>query len=337
MKQKLRYALQAGGFLAGLVVILFGLSVLFSPKNNHEGFGMDDVTANGILGEKENTIDVLVLGDSEAYTSISPMQIWAKHGFTSYVCATPSQRLFLSQTFLEKAYEKQKPKVVILETNAVYRTIEPGNEFMASVESILPIVRYHNRWKSLNASDFGSSVEFTWTDDNKGFHYNDKVQAVQRLDHMRPSAKAASIPERNQQYVLDMKKYAEERGAKFILLSTPSTKNWNTERHNGMLAFAKANGIEYVDLNLLTKEVPIDWKLDTMDRGDHVNYNGTVKVTKWVGEYLSSLKLLEDHRSDPQFAKWNDVLKRYWVSVGEAGKHGIAERSSDSEKKSEGK
>ena len=81
-------------FIGVFVCILTALSFLFVPKDNTRGAGLDDQSANAILNEKENTIDTLFLGDSESYTSFIPMKIWKEYGITSYVCGTPSQKLY---------------------------------------------------------------------------------------------------------------------------------------------------------------------------------------------------------------------------------------------------
>ena len=83
-------------FIAGLICLLLIASSVFEPKNNMENFGMEEVTANGILGEKDNSIDVLVLGDSEAYSSIIPLKALNTLAFgISRRCERSVEMLFL--------------------------------------------------------------------------------------------------------------------------------------------------------------------------------------------------------------------------------------------------
>ena len=79
-------------FLAGLLAILFLLSFVVNPKDNSAQAGMKDPTAMGFLGEPSNSIDVLVMGDSESYSSIIPIQLWQQQGITSYVCVCATRR-----------------------------------------------------------------------------------------------------------------------------------------------------------------------------------------------------------------------------------------------------
>jgi len=74
-----------------------------------------------ILREPENSVDIIVLGDSLGMTSISPMAWWGDYGMTGYVCGQTGQRMQEAFHMLQAAYETQSPKLVILETNMVFR------------------------------------------------------------------------------------------------------------------------------------------------------------------------------------------------------------------------
>ena len=88
-------------FLAGLVAALYITSCIVTPKDNTAKAGMEQPRANGILSERPDSIDVLILGDSESYNAISPLLLWDELGCTSYVCGTNSQRLPYTKTMLE--------------------------------------------------------------------------------------------------------------------------------------------------------------------------------------------------------------------------------------------
>ena len=302
-------------FLCGLVILLIGTSYVFMPKNNMSEFGMEEVSANGILGEKENTIDVLVIGDSESYSAITPMQLWKATGYTAYVCGTSGQTLDYSMTMVRRAFQKQTPQIVILETNAIYREVSKSNAMIIKLENIFSIFRYHNRWKTLGWDDIKGSAEYTWTDDYKGYVYNAAVAASKKTDYMKATETTAEIPALNLQYVREIKNFCKDNGAKLLLLSTPSTVNWNYERHNGIQALAEELECEYIDLNLMNDQIQIDWAKDTRDKGDHLNHAGAVKVTKFLSGYLTKTGLLKDHREDSEYAKWNEALKRYEAAV----------------------
>lgn len=313
MKTRFAPLIKGACFLALLCALMVAASYLFMPKNNHKAFGVSDaeMLASGILGEKEDSIDVLVVGDSEAYSSISPMQIWEERGFRSYLCSTPAQPLYDSYRFLRQALERQSPKVVILETNAIFRPYKLNDYLLSRAKNLFSVLRYHDRWKALKVNDFGRPVEYTWTDDLKGFRYNPAVAAASTQNYMLPSEASAPIPTLNEACLEDMVALCQENNAELLLVSTPSTINWNNARHNSIAAFAKENNLTYLDLNTMTKEVPIDWAHDTRDRGDHLNYAGAVKVSAFLGKYLQDTYGLADQRDAAHDNSWNDALGRY--------------------------
>lgn len=68
------------------------------------------------------------------------------------------------------------------------------------------------------------------------------------------------------------------------------------QRHNEVQALADALAVPYLDLNLNTEELGIDWNLDTLDGGDHLNYTGCQKATAYLQRYMQTHYTLPDRR-----------------------------------------
>ena len=311
MKTVAKNLLTTLAFLGILALLLFFTSRILQPKGNAKEDGMHDATANGILSEPANTLDVLFLGDSESYSSFIPLKIWQDQGITSYVCGTPGQKLFYTMDFLKKAFENQNPKLVVLETNAMFRKYSPLDSASNRLQNLFSVFRYHNRWKTLKPKDLRLSVNYNFVENAKGYVYNTAVSAADTKGYMAPSDLREPIPEGNVEQLKAMEAFCRERGARLIFVSVPSTVNWNQRRHNAVEALAEEMGVTYVDMNLLTREIPIDWNRDTSDKGDHLNFNGAEKVSAYLSTYLAEHGGFEDKRDWMTYQTWNDALAQF--------------------------
>ncbi|MFR9207164.1 MAG: hypothetical protein ACLVKR_02045 [Lachnospiraceae bacterium] len=321
MREFLKHTFSSLAFIAGLLILLIFASQLVLPKDNLNKKEIHDSGANGILAEAENTIDVLILGDSECYSSVIPLQIWKDYGITSYLCSTPAQKIYYTDEFLQKTFEKQKPKIVMLETNLIFRTYSNQDAIKNKIERILPVFRYHNRWKSLTGGDFKFSAEtkYKYREINKGYYYSKVSNPASAENYMTPSNAVAPISSRNKRYVESIINFCRKNNAELILYSTPSTKNWNYMRHNAIKKLADELKVEYIDVNLLQNEVPIDWKKDSRDKGDHLNYYGAVKMSNYLGKYFFDKSIFVDHRDDVGYKSWNDASKKFYDNLKSQG------------------
>ena len=303
-------------FLLILSLFLAAGSHLFLPKDNRSESGMEELAANGFLGERENSIDVLFIGDSEAVASFSPMEMWKNQGFTSYVCATASQPMNLSYYYLVRVFQKQTPKVVVLETDTLFQGISLNKSLFSDASLLLPILNYHNRWKSLKPEDITYSISHTWTDPLKGYNHSSDVDPADASGYMAPSDHVQEIESLSVAYLKRIQALCQSRGVSLLLVSTPSTKNWNYPRHNGVAKTANELGLSYIDLNTMADTLSIDWATDTRDMGDHLNDSGAKKVSAYMGDYLKHTYQLPDHRQDSAYASWNLDLEQYHNTIG---------------------
>lgn len=317
---KFKPVLKCTLFLSGLLVILFVSGFVFQPKNNMKESGIEDFQTNGIRSEKANTIDVLILGDSLSYAGIAPILMYQDYGITSYVCGSSGQQMFDTYRYLQIAFETQKPKYVILETDALYRKFDFADSVGSEILGVLPVFRYHDRWKQLELSDFKGEVNYTAVNDHKGYRYNDTIKGIPNRDYMVETTEIQDMTDLSKYYFDQIATFCKENDAELILLSIPSVKNCNYKKHNAIQKLADEYKVEFINLNLMQSEVPIDWEVDTRDKGDHLNHTGATKVTSYLGKYLFENKDLKDHRMDEKYNHWNKSLEEYLKTIQTASK-----------------
>lgn len=310
--KKVKVILKPILFFTILLIFLIAFSQIFVPKDNRASASMDtrEAKANGILVENKNTIDVLFVGNSEAYSGFDPMQIWHETGIPSYVCATPNQKLSLTFDFVRKAYTNQKPKLVVLEANCIFDNDKMTDKIESSLERTFPIFKYHNLWKKGYNKNAFEDVKYTWRDPNKGYWMAGKIDpSLHGNDYMIDKGKRVNISKGNIDYVLKIKNYVESHGSKFMIVSAPSTINMNYARHVALENFCRKNKIECIDYNV--RNIGIDWTKDTRDKGDHLNSYGSAKLTNAFIKYLEKQKYLKDKRNDENYKLWDKDYKQY--------------------------
>lgn len=294
-------------FLLGLAMLLLLVSRLMRPKSEVFNVYGVETKLNELAEEPVESIDVVFFGDSEAYASFNPLQMYMEKGISSYVCGTSLQKLCDTYVLMEKAYDMQTPDVVILEANCFFRQADiyadDQGKLMNAAAKLIPVIRYHNIWKSYIPME-----KIYKSDDRRlrGFRYRPDVKPYKGGEWMNEADPIEEVSETERRYIRKIYDYLFKRGVSLVLVSTPSPENWSYGKHLGVTAVAEELGVPYIDMNLMCDELAIDWSVDTKDEGNHLNYSGAKKVTSYIGQYLWDNFELTDHRGDELYERWKE-------------------------------
>ena len=313
--------IKAFSFTAGFLVLIMLITPLFVPKEENPYAKDKSPSFNGVFSEADYSLDLIFAGDSESYANFMPMEFWQAHQWKSYNIGVPSLNIQESEKVLYEILEKQNPQVLIIETNNFFKEIGDwastiNHTFTSKINQYFPLLNYHDNWKQLAAFK-NPEVVSTTRNPLKGWRHNAKTVAFEGEVSLKATTKQRELPELNEEIITRMVKEAQSRGIKVIFVSAPSAKNWSYKRHNTIDALAQKLQIEHLDLNLLQKEIGIDWKTDTYDKGDHVNIKGAKKVTAFLLDYLYENYDIKQTASDKEIIQWNQDLSKYQTSIRE--------------------
>lgn len=317
------------------ILIMQVITPIFVPKWNKPGYAGITRQIRGIYKEPTNTIDVVIMGNSDAYFGISTMKLWEDYGIKSYNLGMDMQTTWSSYYIAKEIYKKQKPKLAIIEVDYLFEDEDRSKEQVLrtmsniklginkikminnpiynitdehKLEYILPIMKFHSRWSKLNKEDF----EKIYTP-FKGYRITTKVKpGDNKENYMEENNKEVNIPEKSAEYMKKLIKFCKANNTEVLLITVPTANTWSYQKNELVNRFANENGVEYLDLNMDNKTVGIDWKKDSPDEGNHLNVYGAEKTAKYIGKYISEKYQLIDYRNSPDFEEWNENLKLYY-------------------------
>lgn len=186
---------------------------------------------------------------------------------------------------------------------------------------ILPIIQYHTNWKSLYADNFSFTPRTDYCTAGyvmspiKGQAYTDKEGLEKNTDDILNDNKRSFvtvlsngelktyereeslynpeiIPEQREM-VKKINELCRKNNAKLIIVKLPVityaynySSAWTRVKYEMTKDLAEEIGAEYFDF-LFDSDIDLDINKDFHDIGYHLNYNGAVKASKIMGEYLS--------------------------------------------------
>lgn len=299
---------RAAGFIIGLIIVLGITSFAVSPG----GSEVYDIVSTkkrieDVRSEDPDSIDVLFAGNSLVFKDISPLKLWELEGITSYDLSKGAMRLCDQCSMIFNSCRTQSPKLIVLEANTMFTEASPYKDDFALptnlVEKIFPIFHYHIFYKAWHIFDDGEGL----TRIRKGYMPSYGVNEYYGpFDYMEEEAEPQEIKPLNREYLENIVDYCKKNDIELLVAAFPSPANYNKETHRAIQEWADEHGLEFLDLNLKIDEVGIDWAADSNDAGDHMNYEGSMKVSAYMADYLKEHYELADHRGEEGYESWDE-------------------------------
>ena len=270
------------------VLVYLYLCMVVTPKEITDSGGSLYYRGMGFLSEPEQSIDVMIYGNSDVYSGIIPAKLFSEYGYTSYASGRANQTTEEIVGLLNLTLTRQKPKVVLLETDCFFTkqkrvNLDSGNLLFA------PFL-YHSRWKELEKKDFLEIPDRTGKVDlHKGFLPSRLTRDSSAYgNYMKDEGKApAHITEKNREEIERFVTICKNEGIPVVFLELPSPSSWNYRKHQAVAALAKQHGVRFLDLNLAQENYRVDLAGDFRDDGNHMNTVGADRATGYIGQYLS--------------------------------------------------
>ncbi len=319
MSGRSRKTIKGISFVLILCLLVNFLTVVLQEKWVEPESTGDTYIAEGFYQLDKNTIELAILGNSQAIRGFSGMRFLEKFGISSYCTASGAQPMVCTYYYASRMLKTQHMKAAVIEVGSLFesvtkpmirRVLDPApfsvdkmwllwnytkmihrTQNLHTVSRhfwtlVFPVVQFHERWEQLTEDDF------TWDEAEQFvFRGNTSRNTVKKVSlHLitenTDTDDKTEFKSRQIYYFRRLVELLKKEGIKVILVKTPKT-GWSAGQSRLVQETADEYGVPFLDFNKekLFEDAGFNMDEDFADK-EHLNINGAEKLTDYIGSYL---------------------------------------------------
>ena len=328
-------------FLLTVMVSCLVLQHYFLRNTDHNSLRIE-----GFYQEERDSVDVVLIGASDIYTSFMPGRAYEQYGFTSYLMASESITSEGVITAVKEAVRTQHPGMIVVEANAFLYGDSRNDANEAHIhkffdnlpmsfnkleyiqksvpvdqkwEYIFPLIKYHSLWTEYPERLYMAASNLSL--DVRGQNYLKGFRSTAKIFKGKKPSLNSKLSEENgeleldsklESQLLDLLGYCEKNNVSLMFVRAPHYVTEKTYkrvlRSNKMAKLVNSYGYSYYTLENDAVRIGIDDKKDFYNE-DHMNVYGALKFTDYLAEKILYREELKTRPlSDEQRENWKEVV-----------------------------
>lgn len=341
-KQRIKTAIQMIAFIGIFLILL--VSVSYMVRTNGE---VKD-RFSGFYAEKNNTLDIVMIGSSPVFPYYAAPKLWGETGIAMYPLASNMQRPAAMKYLVEEAEKSQSPELYIFEmrmytvadenlrSNMAYTRGVTDNMTYSlhrlqtvkalvsedEVESMLPyymdIMKYHTNWKMLALPSEWGNMFYHKKSPYKGYTFRDEVGPQPMPDCVDVEG-VQPIPEEQEAYLRELITMLDDMEQDALFIVSPYGVSADEQQmFHYIEEIVKAYGYPFLNMNEHYEDIGIVFEEDYADYGSHTNAVGAEKCTDFLEQYLLEHYSFTDKRGNSAYASWDQAYADWQTEMEEA-------------------
>lgn len=288
---------------------------------------------------EKNNFDVLFMGSSHVLDAVQPMELWRDYGYATYNMGFSSESIELTEWILRMAMQYNKPKMVVIDTYYVNRSIKDAWAFkfrhafldelplsLSKIEMVratlpesewleflMPFSLYHGRWEELVTGNTERIVDcepYMMGAELRPGSCRDRESDMQAISQYRRTLEMNTQDMPGKDALRRIVALCRENGIEPVFMAIPGPVSEQEQMNmNSIHLIADELDVPYIDM--FEGEDLLVWADDCYDYLGHLNPSGASKVTAYLGRWLSEHASFTDKRGQAGYDHWDENLALY--------------------------